>query len=139
MTISVELRRRVIQEANFRCEYCKTSSQLTGTPLVMDHIWPRSQGGTDKRENLAASCYRCNEFKGSKIYAIDPQTGQYVALYNPRNQFWLDHFIWNNGGTHIAGITPVGRATVIALRLNNENLVEARAIWIEVGWHPPNE
>ncbi|WP_293052052.1 MULTISPECIES: HNH endonuclease signature motif containing protein [unclassified Moorena] len=72
MTISVELRRRVIQEANFRCEYCKTSSQLTGTPLVMDHIWPRSQGGTDNRENLAASCYRCNEFFGSKIYAIDP-------------------------------------------------------------------
>ncbi len=39
----------------------------------------------------------------------------------------------------LAGITPVGRATVIALRLNNEFLVEARAIWIEVGWHPPNE
>ncbi|WP_293074291.1 hypothetical protein [Moorena sp. SIO4A5] len=53
--------------------------------------------------------------------------------------FGNDHFIWNNGGTHIAGITPVGRATVIALPLNNENLIEARAIWIEVGWHPPNE
>ena len=27
---------------------------------------------------------------------------------------------------------------VIALRLNNDNLVEARAIWIEFGWHPPS-
>jgi hypothetical protein len=138
MTIPRELRQQVIEEADFRCEYCKTSAQLTGTPSVMEHIWPRSQGGTDRRENLAASCYRCNEFKGSKTYAVDPKTRNFVSLYNPRTQAWSDHFTWINGGTHIGGITPIGRATVISLRLNNENLVEARAIWIEVGWHPPD-
>ncbi|MBC7970614.1 MAG: HNH endonuclease, partial [Verrucomicrobia bacterium] len=52
--------------SNHRCQYCKTSSRLTGTPLVMEHILPRSQGGSDDRRNLAASCYRCNEFKGAK-------------------------------------------------------------------------
>ncbi len=137
MTIPENLRRQVIEEANYRCEYCKTSSRLTGTPLVIDHILPRSLKGTNKRSNLAASCYRCNEFKGTKTHAFDPETGQLVPLFNPRNQFWADQFTWGNGGTHIIGVKPTGRASVIALRLNNENVVEARAIWIEFGWHPP--
>jgi HNH endonuclease len=139
MTIPDSLRQLVIQAANYRCEYCKTSSRLTGMPLIMEHILPRSLGGTDHRDNLAASCYRCNEFKGAKTEALDPETQELVALYNPRTQFWLTHFIWGNGGTHIIGITPAGRATVIALRLNNDNVVAARSIWLEFFWHPPTD
>ena len=139
MSISDSFRQLVIQAANYRCEYCKTSSRLTGMPLIMEHILPRSLGGTDERNNLAASCYRCNEFKGAKTEALDPETQQLVPLYNPRNQDWLAHFIWGNGGTHIIGITPIGRATVIALRLNNDNIVAARSIWLELFWHPPSD
>ena len=139
MTISEQLRQQVIAQADYRCEYCKTSSRLTGAPPIMEHILPRSLGGTDDRENLAASCYRCNEFKGAKTHAVDPETGQFVALFNPRTQIWTAHFLWVNGGTHIAGITLTGRATVMALRLNNENIVAARAIWMEGGWHPPTD
>jgi hypothetical protein len=139
VTISEQLRKLVITQADYRCEYCKTSSRLTGMPLVMEHILPRSLGGTDNRENLAASCYRCNEFKGAKTHAVDPETSQLVSLFLPRTQTWREHFTWVNGGTHIAGTTPTGRATVMALRLNNETIIEARAIWIEAGWHPPDE
>jgi 5-methylcytosine-specific restriction endonuclease McrA len=53
---------------------------------VMEHVLPRSLGGTDCRENLAASCYRCNEFKGAKTHATDPDTEQLVELFNPRIQ-----------------------------------------------------
>ncbi|WP_204140832.1 HNH endonuclease [Halomicronema sp. CCY15110] len=139
MSIPRNLRQQVIQAANHRCEYCQTSSRLTGTPLVMEHILPRSLGGTDERENLAAACYRCNEFKGAKTAALDPETGQLVPLFNPRIEQWPTHFSWGNGGTHIIGMTPTGRATVVALRLNNDNIVAARAMWIESAWHPPNE
>ncbi len=139
MTIPASLRHQVIAKANYRCEYCQTSSRLTGLPLIMEHILPQSLGGTDDRENLAASCYRCNEFKGVKTLAVDPETGQLIPLFNPRTQFWYDHFIWVNGGTQIAGLTAIGRATVIALRLNNENIVGARTIWIKSGWHPPRD
>jgi 5-methylcytosine-specific restriction endonuclease McrA len=52
----------------------------------MEHILPRSLGGKDKEENLAAACYRCNEFKGSKTHATDPQTNRLVDLFNPRSQ-----------------------------------------------------
>jgi hypothetical protein len=44
-----------------------------------------------------------------------------------------------NGGTHIVGLTPTGRATVLALRLNNDYVVEARVLWIARQWHPPVE
>ena len=139
MTISGNLRQQVISEAEARCEYCQTSSRVTGIPLVMEHIMPKSLGGTDKRSNLAAACYRCNEFKGAKTHARDPESGQFVALFNPRCQAWADNFAWSNGGTHIVGKTVAGRATVIALRLNNDQLAEARAIWIEFRWHPPSD
>ena len=126
-------------EAGDRCEYCRTYSRITGMPLVMDHILPRSAGGDDERDNLAASCYRCNEFKGARTHAIDPATGELVSLFNPRVQVWREHFSWANGGTHIVGLTPIGRATVVALRLNNEYVVEARTLWIAQDWHPPSE
>jgi hypothetical protein len=137
MSISDRLRRQIIEDANNRCEYCLTSSRLTGTPLIIEHILPRSLGGTDQRINLAAACYRCNEFKGTKTEALDPETQQLWSLYNPRTQNWAMHFSWGNGGTHVIGLTPTGRATVVALRLNNDNIVTARSLWIEFSWHPP--
>jgi HNH endonuclease len=103
----------------------------------MEHILPKSLGGGDERENLAAACYRCNEFKGAKTDANDPETGQRAKLFNPVTQRWKEHFSWVNGGVHVAGLTSTGRATIITLRLNNENIVQARAFWIEGGWHPP--
>jgi hypothetical protein len=139
MSIGDALRQLVIQAADYRCEYCKTSSRLTGMPLIMEHILPRSLGGTDDRSNLAASCYRCNEFKGAKTEALDPKTQELVALFNPHHQSWSTHFMWGNGATHVIGITSIGRATTIALRLNNDNVVTAQSIWIEFGWHPPTD
>jgi len=106
-------------------------------PLVMDHIIPIASGGGNERENLAAACYRCNEFKGSKTEGIDPATGMLVPLFNPRSQIWQTHFVWANGGTHIIGLTPTGRTTVIALRMNNEYIVSSRNLWIAMNWYPP--
>jgi hypothetical protein len=61
-----------------------------------------------------------------------------LLFFNQRTQNWHEHFAWANGGTHIVGVTPTGRATVVALRFNNEYAVEARALWISRGWHPPD-
>jgi hypothetical protein len=47
--------------------------------------------------------------------------------------------MWSRDGIEIIGITPCGRATVEALRLNNENVVTARYVWTKVGFHPPIE
>ncbi len=80
-------------------------------PLVMDHISPRRVGGSDESDNLAACCYRCNEFKGARTQANDPATGEFLPLFNPRIQVWREHFCWANSGTHVVGLTPTDRAT----------------------------
>jgi 5-methylcytosine-specific restriction endonuclease McrA len=76
-SISPQLRERVSAEADHRCEYCRTSRRVIGMPLVIDHVFPQSAGGGDERENLAAACYRCNEFKGARTHATDPTTGEF--------------------------------------------------------------
>jgi len=59
-----------------------------------------------------------------------------VPLFNPRKQNWHKHFAWHQSGLRIIGKTPIGRATVGALRLNNSLSVEARRIWITTGQFP---
>lgn len=85
MSISAALRAQIQAQAGYRCEYCKTSSRLVGMPLVIDHIQPQAEGGSDHPNNLAAACYRCNEFKGAKTFEVDPATTQLAALSNPRS------------------------------------------------------
>ena len=139
MAISETLRQQIIRSADYRCEYCKSSVQITGTPLVIDHIQAQSLGGNDNEENLAAACYRCNLMKGIKQQGYDLETEQQVVLFNPRIHFWNEHFAWIEGGRKMMGSTAIGRVTVIALQLNNDNLVVARSFWISAGWHPPVE
>ncbi len=135
--LSIALRQQVSAEADHCCEYCRTCRQIIGMPLVIDHIIPLARGGGNERENLAAACYRCNEFKGAKTGAVDPATGELVSLFNPRLQIWKEHFAWANAGTHIIGLTPTGCATVVALRMNNEYIVESRRLWVAINRHPP--
>lgn len=138
-TLPDSLRQQVFARAGHRCEYCLTSRRVIGMPLVVDHIVPRALGGTDELDNLCAACYRCNEHKGVKTHDLDPMTGEFVPLFHPRWHIWQEHLAWANGGTHIVGLTPTGRATVLALRLNNDYVVEARVLWIARQWHPPVE
>lgn len=106
-------------------------------PMTMDHIVPEAAGGPTTEVNLWLACNRCNEFKGKQSHAFDPETGERVPLFNPRLQSWYDHFAWSDDSTHIVGRTPVGRATVAALQLNNPEIVIARRLWASVGWWPP--
>jgi hypothetical protein len=71
--------------------------------------------------------------------AADPESVKTVALFNPREQRWRDHFAWSDDGTSVIGLTPCGRATIVALRLNRPLAVAARRIWVSVNRHPPKD
>jgi hypothetical protein len=75
--------------------------------------------------------------KGIQTHASDPEAGETVPLFNPRIQAWREHFRWSEDGTEMVGLTPTGRATIVALQLNRPMLVSARRRWVLVGWHPP--
>jgi hypothetical protein len=46
----------------YTCRYCGKKSP---SRLEVDHIIPRSRGGTDRPDNLVASCHDCNQRKGN--------------------------------------------------------------------------
>jgi hypothetical protein len=74
--------------------------------------------------------------KVDKSMADDPLTGVTVALFHPRKQNWQEHFRWDESEESIIGVTPTGRATVVALDLNNEFRKQSRRLWFETGWLP---
>lgn len=133
------LRRRVAEQGQYRCGYCLMQQRVVGVEMDVDHIFPEALGGPTEEENLWLACARCNEYKGDLIEAPDPLTGNMAPLFNPRTQHWSAHFAWNAEGTHVSGLTPTGRATVAALKLNRSPLVEARQVWVIAGVHPPKE
>jgi len=137
--ISAEVRNRVRQQSRDRCGYCQSQQQYVPVIFEVDHIRPIAQGGPDDEDNLWLACRTCNKNKSEQIEAVDPLTKQRVTLFNPRFQRWSEHFQWTNNSTHVTGITPVGRATVLALQLNNALLVSVRRLWVSIEWHPPDE
>lgn len=137
--IPVKLRRRVAEQARYRCGYCLSQEAVLGRPMEIDHLFPRSLGGTTTEDNLWLACSFCNERKLNRFLVVDPETGASVKIFNPRQQVWEEHFAWLEGATLIGGKTAIGRATVAALRLNHSNLILARKLWAAAGWHPPRE
>lgn len=135
--VPVSLRKRLRAISDRRCSYCRSSETLQGIPLEVEHIIPREKDGKTTLSNLCFACHRCNQFKSNHIEALDDITGKIVTLFNPRVQIWHYHFKWSQDGSEIIGNTPCGRAAIAALKLNNENVVAARRIWIAMGLHPP--
>ena len=47
-----------------RCQYC--GRQFPRAELNLDHVVPRSRGGTSVWENVVCSCHRCNRLNGGR-------------------------------------------------------------------------
>ena len=127
----------VAAQAGYRCGYCLLQQDVAGIQLHVEHIIPEAAGGNSEIENLWLACPTCNNHKGMQVKAPDPKTGKIVSLFHPRKQTWKTHFAWSADGLEIVGLTPTGRATVLALKLNQLFMLRARRRWILAGWHPP--
>ncbi len=92
--ITKRLRDRVRKRAGNRCEYCLCHQNYVFGQLQIDHVIPIAKGGIDTEDNLCLACELCNQHKWTKTNDIDPQTGQRVPLFNPRQQRWNEHFFW---------------------------------------------
>jgi 5-methylcytosine-specific restriction endonuclease McrA len=55
-------RRAVFARDGWTCQYCGSRSNLT-----VDHVIPRSKGGSSSWENIVASCAPCNRRKGDRL------------------------------------------------------------------------
>ncbi|HAC66075.1 MAG TPA: HNH endonuclease [Cyanothece sp. UBA12306] len=77
-------RRNILERDRHTCQYCN----YRGEQLTLDHIIPRSRGGGDTWENLAAACVRCNVKKGNRT----PKEANMTLLCQPRRPYSSLHF-----------------------------------------------
>jgi 5-methylcytosine-specific restriction endonuclease McrA len=118
----------VSKRANHRCEYCRAPEVLFNFRFEVEHIVPAVVGGETQGENLALSCRACNIYKAGLTQGTDPQTGEVVRLFHPRQDRWEDHFLADSD-LCINGVTPIGRVTINLLRLNSEKQISSRRKW----------
>lgn len=84
-------REAALRAQDGRCAYCLTP--LTYKSVTREHRVPRSAGGSDNRENIAASCAPCNKLKGSlpekqfKRLIHEPRRGEPIA----HRLVWVDY------------------------------------------------
>ncbi|MEB3343156.1 HNH endonuclease signature motif containing protein [Okeania sp.] len=135
--VTTQQRKIIIERAKNCFEYCLIQARFAMQSFSIEHIIPQSKGGKTTLENLALACQGCNNHKYNKTEWRDPINNNFVGLYNPRQQVWHDHFIWNENFTIVIGLTPTGRATIEALKLNREGVVNLRQVLYSVGEHPP--
>ncbi len=128
-THSDPVRAAVVERAGNCCEYYQLPAHLQVGGFELDHILPRSRGGLTEMANLALACPHCNARKWAHMDGEDPESGQTVALFNPRTQRWVDHFRWSEQRPfEIVAITAHGRATVVRLQMNHPDLVSIRRL-----------
>lgn len=85
-------RREVLRRDNHACQYCGSRKQLT-----LDHVVPRSKGGTHTWDNVVAACSPCNARKGDRIphdagmkLKTQPKAPIHPAVAFAE-QFWRDY------------------------------------------------
>lgn len=65
-----EVRAYLQEKFQHKCAYCgKADYENIGLRFEVDHIIPRSKGGSDRVSNLAYSCQPCNKAKSNKSAA----------------------------------------------------------------------
>ncbi len=59
--LGYEVREYLLDKWERKCAYCGAEN----VPLEVEHIHPKSKGGSDRVSNLTLACRPCNQFKGN--------------------------------------------------------------------------
>ncbi|WP_338636219.1 RNA-guided endonuclease IscB [Spirobacillus cienkowskii] len=60
--LGYEVREYLLEKWNRKCTYCEKEN----IPLQIEHITPRSKGGSNRVSNLCLACEKCNQKKANK-------------------------------------------------------------------------
>ena len=138
MSLRKKTKVAVAQRAGYCCEYCRSQEKFSPSRFSVDHIIPTAKLGEDDLDNLCYACQACNNHKYTNTANTDPVTGESTSLFNPRLHLWEEHFMWNENKSEAIGITPIGRATVVKLKLNRIGVKNLRTALRKLGLHPPD-
>ncbi len=131
--VSPSLREFVTKRAKRICEYCLAFEGHSYVKFQMEHIISIKHGGKTVAENLALSCFYCNNSKGTDLGTI-LKDGKFTRFYHPRNDDWWDHFELEN---HLfIPRSKIGEGTIKILELNHEERLMERLAFLEIGQFP---
>ena len=134
--ITEALRQLVTARAQGRCEYCQSPEAYATERSrlnISTHVHSRAQQCLPTVPSLPGVQ---RGYKSIHTTSVDPETGETVALFHPRQHVWREHFTWSADGLRIVGLTPTGRATVALLRINRPPLMNLRRALMAIGAHP---
>ncbi len=97
---------------------------IVGVPMEIDHLIPEALGGVTEEKTSGLPVRSATTTRATESLPLTPPRARSFAC---------------SIRAVIEGLTPTGRATVIALHLNRPVLVRARQAWVKVGWHPPRD
>jgi 5-methylcytosine-specific restriction endonuclease McrA len=80
-------RTRIFRRDNEECVYCGSTKQLT-----LDHVIPRSRGGSNSWDNLVTCCHNCNVRKSNKT----PQEANMFMTKKPYEPSFFSDFLNNS-------------------------------------------
>ena len=133
--ISTELRKLVAERADFLCKYCLISASDRLSGCQVDHIISVKQVGATSADNPCYACIFCNLQKGTDLGSINWETGELVRFFNPRRDFWREHFQLKQA--FIQPTTDIGSVTARILDFNNKERLKERELLIEIAKYPP--
>lgn len=64
----------------YRCQFC--AKHFKAADLTLDHVQPKSRGGSNRPENLVTACKDCNNRKGART----PEEAR-MPLLNPLKEY----------------------------------------------------
>jgi len=89
-------RSAIYKRDNNKCQYCGATKKLT-----IDHIIPKSKGGTDDWDNLVVACSSCNTKKGNKLLEqsglklvkkpMRPRTHLDLTIFQTKCEEWKEY------------------------------------------------
>ena len=102
------MRRKVIERAARRCEYCLIHEDDEVFRHEVDHIVAEKHRGATNSSNLSYACFPCNRNKGSDLASLSEQ-GVLTRFFNPRTDQWSVRFRIEKD--RLAPLTIIGQVT----------------------------
>jgi 5-methylcytosine-specific restriction endonuclease McrA len=83
-------RRNIYQRDRYTCQYCGV--QPGSEELTIDHVLPRSRGGTSTWENCVLACMECNKRKADRT----PLEAHMPLHKSPVRPAWKPMYAWHS-------------------------------------------
>jgi hypothetical protein len=131
--IPAALRRKVIERAMQRCEYCLIHADDSLHRHEVDHVIAEKHRGRTILGHLAYSCFACNRNKGLDLGSLDDNEAL-VRFFNPREDVWSQHF--RIDGDLIIPLTPAGMVTERIFGFNMPERCDERRTLQQAGRYP---